>query len=303
MDEGFKLRAARVDELLHSSDCGFVLVTSPRADTVIEAAYFADRLEEGGLDVRGLIVNRMHPIFDDASTADELSTLVDGLELRNDGTPPAMRDLADHVEVLLQLRALSAAEQEFLGDITERISRLPCAAYRCSTSRSTISIRWRRSPISCSTEPEAARQRATSLHDRQASDPVSAAAASITPDRVVNRLGNLDDPIEARGVQQTEHSRAGAHDADRSSGVTQPPDATDERSQARRVHERDVGEVDDHTGRLDEPCEALTEPTHGEGVEFAYRTAHRAPLVLADLNLHGDLHRPGGASARSERSG
>lgn len=125
MDEGFKLRAARVDELLHSSDCGFVLVTSPRADAVLEAAYFADRLEEGGLDVRGLIVNRMHPIFDDASTADELSTLVDGLELRNDSTPPATRDLADHVEVLLQLRALSAAEQEFLGDITERIQPAP----------------------------------------------------------------------------------------------------------------------------------------------------------------------------------
>ena len=41
----------------------FVLVTSPRSDTVEEAGWFADKLTESGLAVEGLVVNRVHPAF------------------------------------------------------------------------------------------------------------------------------------------------------------------------------------------------------------------------------------------------
>jgi hypothetical protein len=40
-----------------------VLVTSPRSDTVEEAGWFADKLNESGLAVEGLVVNRVHPPF------------------------------------------------------------------------------------------------------------------------------------------------------------------------------------------------------------------------------------------------
>ena len=46
----------------------FVLVASPRRDTVDEAHFFADRLHEAGIAVRGLIVNRVHPAFGRRST-------------------------------------------------------------------------------------------------------------------------------------------------------------------------------------------------------------------------------------------
>ncbi len=63
MEEGFIERARGVEALLAADETGFVLVASPRADTVGEAAYFANKLDEGGITVKGLIVNRMHPTF------------------------------------------------------------------------------------------------------------------------------------------------------------------------------------------------------------------------------------------------
>ena len=63
MEEGFRQRAGRVNELLAAPGTAFVLVASPRRDTVDEAHFFADRLGEGGISVQGLIVNRVHPAF------------------------------------------------------------------------------------------------------------------------------------------------------------------------------------------------------------------------------------------------
>ena len=63
MEEGFRQRAARVNELLAAEGTAFVLVASPRRDTVEEAHFFAERLGEAGIAVRGLVVNRVHPAF------------------------------------------------------------------------------------------------------------------------------------------------------------------------------------------------------------------------------------------------
>jgi len=63
MEEGFRRRAARVNELLAADGTAFVLVASPRRDTVEEAHFFAERLGEAGIAVRGLVVNRVHPAF------------------------------------------------------------------------------------------------------------------------------------------------------------------------------------------------------------------------------------------------
>ena len=63
MEEGFRLRAEHMRRLLLRRTTAFVLVTSPRADTVEEAGWFADKLKESGLAVEALIVNRVHPGF------------------------------------------------------------------------------------------------------------------------------------------------------------------------------------------------------------------------------------------------
>jgi anion-transporting ArsA/GET3 family ATPase len=63
MEGGFRDRAQHVQALLTSRETAYVLVASPRADTVEEAAYFARTLSATHLPVEALIVNRMHPRF------------------------------------------------------------------------------------------------------------------------------------------------------------------------------------------------------------------------------------------------
>jgi anion-transporting ArsA/GET3 family ATPase len=63
MEEGFRQRAAAVLELLSADETAFVLVASPRRDTIEEAQFFAAKLAEADITVRALIVNRMHPTF------------------------------------------------------------------------------------------------------------------------------------------------------------------------------------------------------------------------------------------------
>jgi anion-transporting ArsA/GET3 family ATPase len=65
MEDGFRRRAERVAQRLRDDDTAFVLVASPRRDTIAEATYFAEKLIEGGIDVDALVVNRMHPRFGD----------------------------------------------------------------------------------------------------------------------------------------------------------------------------------------------------------------------------------------------
>ena len=61
MEEGFRVRADDMRRLLARTTTAFVLVTAPRSDTVEEAGWFADRLNESELAVEGLVVNRVHP--------------------------------------------------------------------------------------------------------------------------------------------------------------------------------------------------------------------------------------------------
>ena len=63
METGFRNRADEVIELLHGKRTRFVLVASPRVDTIDEARFFADRLQDKGLAVGAIIVNRATPDF------------------------------------------------------------------------------------------------------------------------------------------------------------------------------------------------------------------------------------------------
>jgi anion-transporting ArsA/GET3 family ATPase len=65
MYEGFKQRARDVAALLKSDATSFVVVTSPAADSVSEATFFASRLNESGLPFGALVVNRVHPEIGD----------------------------------------------------------------------------------------------------------------------------------------------------------------------------------------------------------------------------------------------
>ncbi len=61
MEEGFRDRANATLELLGDRRTAFVLVASPRADTLAEARYFLDRIRTAELDAAAVVVNRMLP--------------------------------------------------------------------------------------------------------------------------------------------------------------------------------------------------------------------------------------------------
>jgi anion-transporting ArsA/GET3 family ATPase len=64
MEEGFRERAQASLALLRNEATAWVLVTSPRAETVEEAVFFASALDELGLKVDAVIANRMQAKVD-----------------------------------------------------------------------------------------------------------------------------------------------------------------------------------------------------------------------------------------------
>jgi len=115
MEAGFRDRAERVTQLLGARETAYVLVTSPRRDSVDEAEFFAERLAEGQLHVAALIVNRMHPSFGPGSAAS-----ADAAAARYAGTPlePLCQNLA-------ALRRLAAGEEAQIGGLAGRVAPAP----------------------------------------------------------------------------------------------------------------------------------------------------------------------------------
>ncbi|MBM3661776.1 MAG: ArsA family ATPase [Actinobacteria bacterium] len=121
MEEGFARRADRVDALMRESTTSFILVASPKADTVVEAGYFADRLGELGIDVKGLVVNRMQPAFEFTTDRPELA----GIAVRARAETLAGTPLGDLYTALADARQLAAAEEGHLVGIAEQVAPAP----------------------------------------------------------------------------------------------------------------------------------------------------------------------------------
>lgn len=63
METGFRDRANEVTRLLRDDGTSFLLVASPRSDTLAEAEFFAGKLHSSGLPVAAMVVNRSTPDF------------------------------------------------------------------------------------------------------------------------------------------------------------------------------------------------------------------------------------------------
>lgn len=103
MEQGFRDRAGKVEQLLADETTSFVVVSSPRRDAVIEAAYFAERLNASSGRVAALVANRMFPSF---------------------GPPPAglQGDLALN---MAQLHQVAKAEEGHLAELSSRLPGVP----------------------------------------------------------------------------------------------------------------------------------------------------------------------------------
>ena len=104
MEQGFRERAAKVQALLSDPATAYILVASPRADTVAEATYFAERLATSAVPVAALVVNRVHPRF-------------------GDGVPPEPRTPL-HAN-LAELRRMADGEARHLDALAARVAPAP----------------------------------------------------------------------------------------------------------------------------------------------------------------------------------
>lgn len=113
MEDGFRQRAEEVHELLTSDATAFVLVASPAREAVREAAFFADKLAEGGIPTSALVVNRVHPRFADVQRPPAVDGGVSGLE-------PFYDNLAEFREIALR-------EEAHFATLAERVAPAPVA--------------------------------------------------------------------------------------------------------------------------------------------------------------------------------
>jgi anion-transporting ArsA/GET3 family ATPase len=118
MEEGFRTRAARVRELLAEQTTAFILVASPRPDSVDEAVHFSSKLTDAGMSATALIVNRVQPRFADDSLLADLPAVPDGA---------AGSALADLVDNLQGFTAASDREETTYADLVADVAPAPVA--------------------------------------------------------------------------------------------------------------------------------------------------------------------------------
>jgi anion-transporting ArsA/GET3 family ATPase len=119
MEEGFRIRAARVRELLKEDGTSFVLVASPRPDSVDEAVHFAGKLAESDMSVTALVLNRVQPRFADD---DQLA------QVRQQAGPTAGAALDQLIDNLAGYTAASDREEQAYADLVAKVD--PAPVYR-----------------------------------------------------------------------------------------------------------------------------------------------------------------------------
>ena len=123
METGFRERADEVIALIRAEETSFVVVASPRHDTIDEAVWFAEQLVEQGVGVTAAVVNRAHPTFGNGSS-DDATAAAEAARTAGDDTLAALWDnVAD-------LRTLHEREQEVMAPLeaiagADRLAVLP----------------------------------------------------------------------------------------------------------------------------------------------------------------------------------
>ncbi len=120
IEDGFRRRAYEVDALLRSSETRYVVVASPRSDTVSEAIYFTDQLSRAGVVTSGLVINRLQPMFGRGSSKSATSN---AKRSEKDGD----ERLATLYRNLAHLRAIGEAEESSIAPLLERLQGVPVA--------------------------------------------------------------------------------------------------------------------------------------------------------------------------------
>ncbi len=127
MEEGFRTRAARVRELLAQEGTSFVLVASPRPDSVDEAVHFAGKLAESDMSVTALVVNRVQPRFVEDAQLESL---------RQQAGPVAGTALGELIDNLAGYTSASDREEQAFADLVDQVA--PAPVYRVPLLNSDV---------------------------------------------------------------------------------------------------------------------------------------------------------------------
>lgn len=119
METGFRERADDVVALLRAEGTKFVVVASPRHDTITEAVWFAEQLQRQGVGTAAAIINRLVPDFGDVSIDDVRAAV--GEEADGDAV------LAGLLANLDELRTIRAAELAALQPLVDLAGDAPVA--------------------------------------------------------------------------------------------------------------------------------------------------------------------------------
>jgi anion-transporting ArsA/GET3 family ATPase len=93
---GFRERATATYELLRATGTAFVVIATPEADAIREAAYFVDRLATESMPLAGLVLNRTHPVLAELPAA-RAETMAEALGQKS---PAATIDAASTATLL-----------------------------------------------------------------------------------------------------------------------------------------------------------------------------------------------------------
>lgn len=117
MEEGFRDRARRVEQLLADPGTAFVLVAAPRRDSVSEARFFSERLASAGIPVAGLVMNRVHPDFRAGSLGPGVLATIPPAEEPPGSAAAARRTLEGLRRNLGDLESLALVERGYLTEL------------------------------------------------------------------------------------------------------------------------------------------------------------------------------------------
>ena len=112
MEEGFRLRAQHVDQLLNDPETAFVLVSSPQREAIDEAIYFATKLDASQLKPAALILNRLYPRFEEVAS-------LNGIQLQGD-----LKGLKQNLD---DMRSMAVMEDRNLSSLLLSLSDVPVA--------------------------------------------------------------------------------------------------------------------------------------------------------------------------------
>jgi len=117
---GFRERADHTYALLSDSATQFIVVAAPERDALREASYFVDRLDEEGMPLAGLVVNRVHRVSAPGlsaaralSAAEELDDIENGRS--SNGRSSGSSGVSESTAITQALLRLHAVQAEIAG--------------------------------------------------------------------------------------------------------------------------------------------------------------------------------------------